>query len=95
MAKIININTTQTPNNYNEQLGKLGVFINETIGELDGYAINLACEGVWKDWNKEQKLGAEMAFELENIYEINDPNIQKIYELKSKLMETITRLSQQ
>lgn len=95
MAKIININTTQTPNNYNEQLGKLVVFINETIGELDGYAINLACEGIWKDWNKEQELGTEMAFELENIYEINDPNIQKIYELKSKLMETITRLSQQ
>jgi hypothetical protein len=95
MAKIININTIQTPNNYNEQLGKLVVFINETIGELDGYAINLACEGVWKDWNKEQELGTEVRIDLENIYEINDPKIQLIYELKCKLIETINSLNNQ
>ncbi len=94
MAKIIKINTTQPNNNYNEQLGKLVTFINETIVELDCFALNLACEGAWKDWNKEQELGTEVKIDLENIYEINDPNIQNIYELKSKLMETITRLSQ-
>jgi len=95
MAKIINLNITQTNNNYKEQLEKLVVFINETIGELDGHAINLACEGVWEDWNKEQELGTEMVFDLENIYEIKDPNIQKVFELKCKLIETITSLNHQ
>jgi|DEB19_MinimDraft_2_1074335.scaffolds.fasta_scaffold13934_2 hypothetical protein len=95
MAKIINLNTTQTNINYNLQLGKLVEFINETIGELDCFALNIACEGNWKDWNKKQELGTEMAFDLENIYEINDPNIQKLYELKCKLIETITSLNHQ
>lgn len=94
MAKIININKTQT-NNYSEQLNNLVVFINETIGKLDCFALNLACEGYWKDWNKEQKLGAEIIVDLESIYEINDPNIQKLFELKCKLNETITSLNHQ
>jgi hypothetical protein len=93
MAKIIKINTTQLNNNYNEQLGKLVTFINETIVELDCFALNLACEGIWKDWNKEQEFGTEIKIDLENIYEINDPNIQKISKLKCKLTETINSLT--
>jgi hypothetical protein len=42
MAKIIYLNTTQNNSIYNEQLENMVEFMNETIVDIDTYAINLA-----------------------------------------------------
>jgi len=42
MAKIIYLNSTQNNSIYNKQLENMVGFMNETIVEIDTYAINLA-----------------------------------------------------
>jgi hypothetical protein len=87
MAKIININKNHDSESYKNVLENIFNFLNETQSALNGYALNLACEGVWKDWNKEQKEGSTFSFDFDAISELDDDNIRKLFELKSKIAE--------
>jgi hypothetical protein len=87
MAKIINIHKNQDSDSYNQILENIFSFLTEMQSALDGHALNLACEGVWKDWNKEQKEGSTFSFDFDAISELDDDNIRKLFELKSKIAE--------
>jgi hypothetical protein len=87
MAKIINIHKNHDSESYKNVLENIFNFLNETQSALNGYALNLACDGVWKDWNKEQKEGSTFSFDFDAISELDDDNIKKLFELKSKIAE--------
>jgi len=87
MAKIINIHKNQDSDSYNQILENIFSFLTEMQTAIDGHALNLACEGVWKDWNKEQKEGSTFNFDFDAISELDDDNIRKLFELKSKIAE--------
>jgi hypothetical protein len=87
MAKIINIHKNQDSESYNQILENIFSFLTGMQTAIDGHALNLACEGVWKDWNKEQKEGSTFNFDFDIISELDDDNIKKLFELKSKIAE--------
>jgi hypothetical protein len=87
MAKIINIHKNQDSESYNQILENIFSFLTGMQTAIDGHALNLACEGVWKDWNKEQKEGSIFNFDFDIISELDDDNIKKLFELKSKIAE--------
>lgn len=87
MAKIINIHKNQDSESYNQILENIFSFLTDMQTAIDGHALNLACEGVWKDWNKEQKEGSTFNFDFDIISELDDDNIKKLFELKSKIAE--------
>lgn len=87
MAKIINIHKNQDSESYKQVLENIFSFLTEMQTAIDGHALNLACEGVWKDWNKEQKEGSTFNFDFDIISELDDDNIKKLFELKSKIAE--------
>jgi len=92
MAKIINIHKNQDSDSYNQILENIFSFLTEMQTAIDGHALNLACEGVWKDWNKEQKEGSTFNFDFDIISELDDDNIKKLFELKSKIAEVNNEL---
>ena len=87
MAKILNIHKNQDSESYNQILENIFSFLTEMQTAIDGHALNLACEGVWKDWNKEQQEGSTFNFNFDIISELDDDNIKKLFELKSKIAE--------
>jgi len=51
--------------------------------------INLATKGKWKEWDKKMKEGSEFTFSLDMLLNVGDKNIDKLFELYSKVNETV------
>ena len=85
LAKIIDLKDNSKT--YQENLHALGVFLQNTIQELDTCAINLRCQSDLSHWNESKNEGEEFIFELDEVYKADDKNIEKIYALRCNIEE--------
>lgn len=52
-------------------------------------AINIACQGVWKKWDKNINIGSKMQFKPDDLFLTNDENVTSLMNLWQNIVDTI------
>jgi len=72
---------------YRETLSQVIEKISAISDEIQDNLFNLACHGKWKEWDKQQPIGAEFYVDENMIRDTGDKNIDLLWEMLDKINE--------
>jgi hypothetical protein len=85
---ILNLITITTKNVWNQRKKELA----SIKGQLYDMMVYLALSGKWKEWEAKQPIGVEFTFDLNMLLGSGDKNIDEIFKLYEKILETTENL---
>jgi len=77
-------------NEYDKYQATLSTLINQVNSiskEIHENLFNLACQGKWKEWDKNQPIGTEFYVEEDMLRNTGDKNIDLLWEVLDKIEE--------
>lgn len=90
MTKIIDIEAYN--HDYRDCLESTIKELTSIKNQLYDMMVYLALSGKWKEWEVKQPLGTEFTFDLNMLLDSGDKNIDEIFKLYEKTLETIENL---
>jgi len=77
---------------YQKTLSKLIKQMDSISDKIHDGLFNLACQGKWKEWDKQQQIGTEFYVDEEMLRNTGDKNIDLLWEVLDKIGEVKERM---